>query len=271
MALSVPTLVRIGLWEAHGRKCAYCGEPVSYRELEIDHIIPQYLGGNLQALAELLSTLGLARDFDLNDTYNLLPAHRYCNAKKAGMVFQPQNARFYLELASKLADRVAKEAQKHLRRIRSDRLFAALQLACESGDLSSDEVARLAGLARNQDAFEVLTSVEFSSRIITGLLKRVEVAPLLDKPLLPRRHGLNELKMGNGLGERRAVKTCREWADAKNKGYQPMTNYDIHEEAFFKRAYWTIQAFSRASIADLSFVDVGQELCLSSCANSFRA
>ena len=258
MALSVPTSVRIGLWEAHGRRCTYCGDPLPYRELEIDHIIPQHLGGNLQALAELLSTLGLTRDFDLNDPRNLLPAHRHCNAKKAGMVFQPQNARFYLELASRCTGRVANEEQQYLRHSRTDRILAALQLALESGDLSRDQVAGLVSPARSQDAFEVLKSVEFSSRIVTGLLERAEVAPLLDEPLLPRRHGLDELNMANGSGERRAVKTCREWADARNEGYCAMTTYDIKEEAFFKRAYSTIQAFSRASIADSSFVDVWQ-------------
>ena len=258
MALSVPTSLRIGLWEAHGRRCTYCGDPLPYRELEIDHIIPQHLRGNLQSLAELLSTLGLARDFDLNDPRNLQPAHRHCNAKKAGMIFQPQNARFYLELASRVAGRVAKEEQEYLRRSRADRILAALQLALESGDLSREQVAELARPARSHDAFEVLKSVEFSSHFVTGLLERAEVAPLLDEALLPRRHGLDELNMANVSGERRTVKTCREWADARTEGYYAMTTYDIKEEAFFKRAYSMIQAFSRASIADTSFVDVGQ-------------
>ena len=37
---TITTAARLALWEAHGRKCAYTGEPVAWSELEIDHIIP---------------------------------------------------------------------------------------------------------------------------------------------------------------------------------------------------------------------------------------
>lgn len=258
MRFSVPTSVRIGLWEAHGKRCAYCGDPLAYRELEIDHIIPQHLGSNPQALSGLLSTLGLPFDFDLNARHNLLPAHNHCNARKSGAVFQPQNSRFFLELAARLADRVTSEERRYLRRSRADRILAGLQLALESGDLTREQVAKLVSPERSQDAFEVLLSIEFSSRIVAGLLERTDVAPLLDEPLLPRRHGLDELNMSNGVGGKRKVRTCREWAGARAAGYYALTTYDIKEEAFFKRAYSLIQAFSRASVAESTFVDVSQ-------------
>jgi hypothetical protein len=258
MALHIPISLRIGLWEAHGRRCTYCGNPLGYRELEIDHIIPQHLRSNGQALAQLLSTLELPSDFDLNDRLNLLPVHSHCNGKKSGMVFQPQNIRFYLELVSRLADRVTTEEEQYIRRSRGDRILAALQLALQSGDLSREQVAKFVNPARSEDAFEVLQSVEFSSRIVTGLLGRAEAAPLLDEPLLPRRHGLDQLRMAHASGEKRSVRTSREWADATSAGFYPLTNYDIKEEALFKRAYSLIQAFSKASVAEASFVEVSQ-------------
>lgn len=258
MRFSIPTSLRIGLWEAHGRRCIYCGDPLAYRELEIDHVIPKHLGSNPQALGELLLSLELPFDFDLNDRRNLLPAHNHCNARKSGSVFLPQNIRFFLELTYRLAERVTSEERRYLRRSRGDRILAGLQLALESGDLTREQVAKLVSPAKSQDAFEVLQSIEFSSRIVAGFLERADVASLLDELLLPRRHGLDELNMSHDSGDKRAVRTCREWAEARAAGYYALTTYGIKEEAFFKRAYSLIQAFSRASAAESTFVDVSQ-------------
>lgn len=258
MPFYIQTSLRIGLWEAHGRRCAYCGNPLSYRELEIDHVIPQRLVSEPKALAQLIATLGLPTDFELNDRRNLLPAHHHCNGTKSGNLFQPQNMRFYLEVAARFAQRVASEEAKYALRSRGDRVLAALQLALESGALSRDQVAKLISPARSGEAFELLKTLEFSSRVVDGLLERADVASLMDEPLLPRVHGLDELRMGRNAQETRSVRTCREWAEARRAGLHALTTYDIKEEAFFKRAYSIIQAFSKASFAETSFVDVVQ-------------
>jgi len=64
--------------------------------------------------------------------------------------------------------------------------------------------------------------------------------------------------MVHDSGDKRAVRTCREWAAARTAGFYALTTYDIKEEAFFKRAYSMIRAISLASVADTSFVDIGQ-------------
>jgi hypothetical protein len=259
MPTVITTALRIGLWEAHKRRCTYCGEPLGYRELEVDHIIPQHLGDDPPELVRVLSTLSLPPDFDLDDRRNLLPAHRHCNNRKAASIFKPENVRYFQELAAGAAVQVGAYEERYLTRNRADRVLAALHLALELGELSKDEVVRLVNKgSKSEEAFEVLKEIEFSNRILQGILERADVSSLLDEPLLPRKHGLDELKMVRARSagaEQRAVITCREWATAVSDGFYPATNYDIKEEAFFKRAYSVIRAFSIATVAETSYLD----------------
>src|ERR1700704_1037426 len=106
MPSTLTPALRIGLWEAHKRRCAYCGEPLSYRELEVDHLVPQHLADSPREMRRVLGRLGLPSDFDLNDRRNLLPVHRHCNNRKSGSIYKPENIRFYQELAAGLANQV---------------------------------------------------------------------------------------------------------------------------------------------------------------------
>ena len=36
---------KVSHWRADGEKCFYCGVPVPYRELQIEHIIPEKVRG----------------------------------------------------------------------------------------------------------------------------------------------------------------------------------------------------------------------------------
>ena len=56
---------RRAFWEAHYRKCAYCGELVRFLALQIDHVIPESLASKPDDLAAAKSAYGLPDDFDL--------------------------------------------------------------------------------------------------------------------------------------------------------------------------------------------------------------
>ena len=65
-------------------KCAYCGEGIDLKDMQIDHIIPQYNFvmhiRNKFRIPEFLSHLTEA---DLNHYDNLLPTCRICNKWKS--------------------------------------------------------------------------------------------------------------------------------------------------------------------------------------------
>ena len=54
-------------------------------DLEIDHVIPEYLGDSARRqpeLSPLLARLELPDDYNLNSADNLLPVHHHCNSRK---------------------------------------------------------------------------------------------------------------------------------------------------------------------------------------------
>lgn len=36
---------RIKVWKKYNCKCAYCGEDLEYKKMQVDHIHPKHLGG----------------------------------------------------------------------------------------------------------------------------------------------------------------------------------------------------------------------------------
>lgn len=55
---------RCAVYEKYGGRCAYCGAPITYQEMQVDHIVPVANGGT-------------------NELTNLNPSCPTCNAFKA--------------------------------------------------------------------------------------------------------------------------------------------------------------------------------------------
>lgn len=57
--------LRETVYQKYDGHCAYCGQPIEYKDMQIDHIFPQWRGGK-------------------NDIENLNPSCRMCNHYKSG-------------------------------------------------------------------------------------------------------------------------------------------------------------------------------------------
>lgn len=62
----IPKAVRKQVYEKYNGHCAYCGRPIAYKDMQVDHIKAKYVGGA-----------------DELDNYN--PACRMCNFYKGAM------------------------------------------------------------------------------------------------------------------------------------------------------------------------------------------
>jgi 5-methylcytosine-specific restriction endonuclease McrA len=81
---TIPKKIREQLYEKYNRKCAYCGCPIEYKDMQIDHVESIYLHGDYkQDMTES----------ELYDTENLLPACRQCNLYKSAMPVEKFRAR----------------------------------------------------------------------------------------------------------------------------------------------------------------------------------
>ena len=85
--------IRVAVWRANDRKCFFCSEPVEFRNLEIDHIIPE--GIDPQLLSATLRRLAMPPDYDLNSLPNLVPTHHDCNRRKSGVLHEDNAILFY--------------------------------------------------------------------------------------------------------------------------------------------------------------------------------
>lgn len=96
----ITTQHRVAIWRAWDKRCAYSGEPVAFDDLEIDHVIPEQMLDTPDKLKDLLTTLGLPDDFNLNSLANWIPSHHARNRRKSGRVFDENSIRFFLNLAA---------------------------------------------------------------------------------------------------------------------------------------------------------------------------
>ena len=68
------------LWEAHGRKCFYCREPLAYKNIHIDHVIPQK--SFKTAASVIIAKYRLRTSFGFNSIENFAPACQACNTSR---------------------------------------------------------------------------------------------------------------------------------------------------------------------------------------------
>ena len=75
--------VRCALWLAYGKKDGYKDDIISYREMVIDHIVPQDVFIDEQRRKETLKALGLEDSFEKDSLENFIPTRRDPNGDKS--------------------------------------------------------------------------------------------------------------------------------------------------------------------------------------------
>ncbi len=106
-------IVRFAIWEQRNGFCVRCGEPIEYRDVEIDHIIAIALANKPDEFRQLLIRHELRLDFNVHALYNLHPMHRRCNLSKAAKLISPAVLLDWLSLAEKNEKRIQKRIDKY--------------------------------------------------------------------------------------------------------------------------------------------------------------
>jgi hypothetical protein len=143
---------RAALWEAHGKRCAYCRESLRFIDLTIDHILPEAVARNPSELASLTVEYGLFADFSVNSYLNWLPVCGSCNTRKGADILDKSKACILLHIAQKKAVEAAACEARLRRRERNDDAVSRTALALEDGLLTVDELQTLIAthLGRNE-------------------------------------------------------------------------------------------------------------------------
>jgi hypothetical protein len=92
-------------------RCYWCNEPVSFRYMAVDHIIPRTV--TAQRLTELKTRFGLPADFGVHRPGNLAPICTPCNTKKSSSDYGHLPALLdHLQHAAAVAPKVVKQVQR---------------------------------------------------------------------------------------------------------------------------------------------------------------
>lgn len=176
-----------GIFTVHGSVCWYNREPINYRTMEVDHLVPESLARRPTELQKVLEALGLSADFDLNSYENWLPICGACNRTKSATVFEPTPLiQQQLKRARDGAVRARKEAEKVVTDRQLANAIAAFERAADDR-ISLDEsqmTAVIDSLLRADPALarqlmQARLSSENYSNMLTRSLGYVEAAAIV--------------------------------------------------------------------------------------------
>jgi 5-methylcytosine-specific restriction endonuclease McrA len=134
---------RQALWEAHRKRCLYCKKPLLFKELIIDHVIPEKTAKDDNQLARLRITHGLGADFNIAGDENLAPACHACNTDKMDRLLSPERAALVLTQVEARLPKVNRLEARYQKQANDDDVMLGVSVALEKGLISPAEVENI--------------------------------------------------------------------------------------------------------------------------------
>lgn len=245
---------RAALWQVYKNRCFYCTEPLDWSSYQIDHIVPEWLKDDPEKLAELIQEFGLDSDFDLNVSYNLVPAHIQCNNRKSGKIFEKSTTLYFVQLSKEKQKVLSKEIESIRNKKNKGTIFAKVQAALANGLISHNEMAQLLKTAKENQwsakSVELPHEIDYIEGVIQTFYLNGDYYWLANKAIPD-----NEIDMINDKGDQQSPKSLKEFNKAIEDGYYPKTNADIRNASGFTFLASFLKALTKAAISQISFVE----------------
>ena len=243
---------RQAFWTAYGRKCFYCGEAVAWDGLRIDHLVPEYLEKDADALRSTLASVGLPESWNLHDEANLVPACDACNSRKSTLLPLANQMMLWTAQSRKKAPLVLTLRKEFETQQRRDITIARLEVAATLGRLTTEDVDRVRlAIDRNPDApVRLPEGLRFFGDISLTDVRPSETNSFLDVPLFDEPF-LQLVKPGAASI---IVNTAREYRDATARGYQAPHNLAWQTAFWFQQVLGILTAIQSCRPAERSFI-----------------
>jgi len=248
------TIERIAIWEAFGKRCVYSGEPLSYADLEIDHILPEMLNDDERELKGIRVEYGLDPSFEINSFLNWIPVSGRLNRQKGRLLFQPPTAHYFLGMARARHAKTLELHEYHRKRIQQEGILPSLGAAIELGVLSRKDAINYINRLSEGERFDLVREIRFIGQHVNDQLSTRDHERLWQ---LTVEHGDPHeagLELVDGKGNQVRVYSCSEFAHAKASGYYARTTYAMKMESFFNQTCGTLDALARARTPERSYI-----------------
>lgn len=109
-------IVKRAIYESYRKTCQYCGAPITWNEMNIDHIIPMGYKPDEDERVEFYLGELRSSGFDTkNPNYieNYVPTHRYCNIRKSNNARTVSTLREYHAIAIDHTNRILELIKKY--------------------------------------------------------------------------------------------------------------------------------------------------------------
>jgi 5-methylcytosine-specific restriction endonuclease McrA len=132
---------RYTTYMADGAKCFWCGIPLLYSDVQIDHVFPESLLDDKDALEKIKTDYGLGSDFNINSFENWVTCHQGCNLRKRNSLLPnaPQTL-FTVAQLRKRAPALLSESKKFVSKRRAQEVLTLLESALTAGALRHEDV-----------------------------------------------------------------------------------------------------------------------------------
>ena len=251
--------LRLAIYEAYKGKCFYTGEPVSYIDFEVDHIIPELRESDIE---DIKKRLGLEDDFHINSEENLVPSKPGINLRKNGRMFSDNTLLLYLEQTKARKPTIVELYEKYKKQSKQGNGYKMIDKLLVSGMMSLQELDdyihwKIMEQWRN-GIITLNNPIEFADGEMRELLINDSHRELLTKTLELFGEGRGVELVGDN-DKRVEVHSLSEWKEYTEKGYYPNTNADIKMSGTFEFLDGLLMALDIAQKPKLSFVE-GQNM-----------
>jgi hypothetical protein len=135
---------RFVVYTADGGRCFWCGLPLYYRDVQIDHCIPESLESEPAELAGVRRNYGLGADFRINGFENWVTCHQGCNLRKLRAIVPNCAATlFQFTMLRERAPKLEANRKKFDEDIRRERVLVTLRTALDKGTIVQADVLNL--------------------------------------------------------------------------------------------------------------------------------
>lgn len=255
----IDDLLRLAIYDAYKGKCFYTGEPVSYIDFEVDHIIPESKASEIEIIKQRLD---LDADFHINSVENLVPSRPGVNLRKNDRLFLENAMLFYFEQTKAQKAIVVALYEKYKKQSEQSNGYKMIDKLLASGTINIEELndyihCKIMEQWRNR-TITLNGPIKFADGEMRELSVNDDHKALLTKTMELFGEGRGVELVGDN-DERVEVHTLSEWKEYTERGFAPNTNADIRISGIFEFLDGLLMALGIAQQPKLSFVE-GQSM-----------